>query len=227
MVAEEDLLIEVISPERFRPFLDACGGDRARALRLYAWDSEVARALQSPLRDLEVSLRNRVHRRLVERDGRDDWWDVPRTRPNEKGQQRLRRARTTLARRRPYRPFGPCDIVAQLSFGFWVSLFGDGGRGGNYTMKYWHPSLKQLFPEYGGDRVSLHLELDRMRTLRNRIAHHESIFQRHLAKDLDTALRLLRCISPETADLHEKYGQVPEVLARKAAVLSGEAPIRL
>lgn len=225
-VNEDDRLIEAISPERFQPFLHRCGGDRTRALRLYAWDSEVARALQSPLRDLEVSLRNRLHRQLVGRHGQEAWWDVPRARPNYKGQDMLDRAREILEDRRPYRPFGPCDIVAQLSFGFWVSLLGPGG-GDNYEMKYWNSSLRHVFREHRGGRHALYKKFQFMLTLRNRIAHHECVFQRHLEKDLETALTLLRYVSPEMADRHEKYGQVPEVLARKRAVLSGEEPMRL
>ncbi|RSM93158.1 hypothetical protein DMH25_35860 [Streptomyces sp. WAC 01325] len=223
---EDDRLIAAISPERFQPFLHKCGGDRTRALRLYAWDSEVARALQSPLRDLEVSLRNRLHRQLVGRHRQEAWWDVPRAQPNYKGLDMLDRARGTLEDRRPYRPFGPCDIVAQLPFGFWVSLLGRGGRD-NYEMKYWNSSLRHLFREHRGGREDLYKKFQFMLTLRNRIAHHECIFQRHLDRDLDTALTLLRYVSPEMADRHEKYGQVPEVLARRRAVLSGTEPMRL
>ncbi|MFF4489572.1 hypothetical protein ACFY0F_24255 [Streptomyces sp. NPDC001544] len=223
---EDSRLIEAISPERFQSFLHRCGGNRTRALRLYAWDSEVARAMQSPLRDLEVSLRNRLHRQLVGRHGQEAWWDVPKARPNYKGQNMLAQAMETLEDRRPYRPFGPCDIVAQLSFGFWVSLLGRGGRD-NYEMKYWNSSLRHLFREHRGGRADLYERFKLMLTLRNRIAHHECVFHRHLDRDLDTALTLMRYLSPEMADRHEKYGQVPAVLARKKAVLSGEEPMRL
>ncbi|MFF8385585.1 hypothetical protein ACF053_18325 [Streptomyces kanasensis] len=224
--SEDDRLIAAISPERFRPFLCECDGDRNRALRLYAWDSEVARALQSPLRDLEVSLRNRLHRQLAGRHGQEAWWDVPKARPNYKGQDMLDRAMETLENRRPRRPFGPCDVVAQLPFGFWVGLLGRGGRD-NYEMKYWNSSLRHVFREHRGGRSDLYEKFQFMLTLRNRIAHHESVFQRHLERDLKTALVLLRYVSPEMADRHEKYGQVPEVLARREAVLSGREPLRL
>ncbi|MFG2327532.1 hypothetical protein [Streptomyces sp. NPDC048568] len=224
--SEEDRLVEAISLERFQPFLHKCGGDRVRALRLYAWDSEVARALQSPLRDLEVSLRNRLHRQLRGRHGQEAWWDVPKARPNYKGQDMLDRATEVLEDRRPYRPFGPCDIVAQLPFGFWVSLLGRGG-GDNYEMKYWNSSLRHVFREHRGGRPDLYRKFQFMLTLRNRIAHHECIFQRHLEEDLDTALTLLRHVSPEMAERHEKYGQAPGVLARRKAVLAGQEPMRL
>ncbi len=222
---DETRLIEAISAERFQPFLDECGGDQVRALRLYAWDSEVARALQSPLRDLEVSLRNMVHRQLGGRYGQADWWSVRRAEPNWHGRDEIQAAEEKLARRGC--PYQACDVVAQLSFGFWISLLGKGGRGGNYEMKYWNPSLRHLFREHRGGRDTLHKQFDLMRTLRNRIAHQERIFHRHLDQDFRTALTLMRHLSPATADRHEKRSQVPEVLARRSGVLTGREPVRL
>nr|WP_067047978.1 Abi family protein [Streptomyces sp. FXJ1.172]WEP00181.1 Abi family protein [Streptomyces sp. FXJ1.172] len=222
---EHTRLIEAISAERFQPFLYNSGGDQERALRLYAWDSEVARALQSPLRDLEVALRNRVHRQLGGRYGQPDWWNERRAEPNWYGRQEIQAAEEKLARRRG--TYQACDVVAQLSFGFWISLLGKGGRGGNYEMKYWNPSLRHLFREHRGGREALHGRFDRMRTLRNRIAHQERIFQRRLDEDFRTAVALLRYLSPPMAERHEKHSQVPRVLARRTGVLSGREPVRL
>ncbi|MFE5325784.1 Abi family protein [Embleya sp. NPDC056575] len=222
--SEADRVVEAISPERFKPFLHKCGGDYTRALRLYAWDAEVARALHSPLRDLEVSLRNLVHRQLVGRHGQEAWWDVSKARPNYKGLDMLDRAQQILESRHPSRSFGPCDIVAQLPFGFWVSLFGSAG---DYELRYWKSSLRYLFSQPHGGRGALYRQLQYMLTLRNRIAHHERIFQRHLEQDLETVLTLLGHVSPDMAARHAEYGQVSEVLARKAGVLSGKEPIRL
>lgn len=212
----------VISAKRFQPFLEKCEGDRAAAERLCAWDGEAARALWSPVRDLEVSFRNAAHRQLAGKWGQA-WW-VARQ-PNSWGQGEIEAAREKLVRRR--RPDSPDDIVAQLSFGFWVSLLSNGNRQGFYRTWYWSPSLQYLFPEYRGRRDKLHDQFGRMQTLRNRIAHHERIFQRHLEEDYRTAMHLLRLVAPGLADQHDKYGQVPEVLARRAAVVTGREPIRL
>jgi hypothetical protein len=73
----------------------------------------------------------------------------------------------------------------------------------------------------------LHDKFDRMRTLRNRIAHQERIFQRHLDEDFRTAVALLRHLSAPMAERHDKHSQVPEVLARRSGVLSGRDPVRL
>jgi hypothetical protein len=223
--SDEERLMEAISEARLQPFLRACGGDRTLALRLYAWDGEAARALQGPLRDLEVSLRNVLHRQLGGRYGRVDWWNTQRAKPNQWAMDKIHDAEDDLGERR--RSCGPDDIVAQLPFGFWVGLLGKGGKGGNYEMRYWNPSLRHCFRAHQGGRVVLHKKFEYMRTLRNRIAHHERIFHRHLDEDFASALTLMRYLSPEMAALHDKYSQVPEVLARRARVLSGEEEIRL
>ncbi|MFE7617718.1 hypothetical protein [Streptomyces sp. NPDC057496] len=218
--SDEERLVGTISAERFQPFLKACGGDRTMALRLYAWDAEAARALSSPLRDLEVSLRNALNLQLAGRFKQADWWTLPKAEPSTWAMKEIWNAEDALARRR--KPYGPSDIVAKLSFGFWTGLL---GKGGNYEMKYWYPSLRHRFP--GQNRQSLHDRLEVMRTLRNRIAHHERISHRHLDQDFRSAVELMRLVSPELAARHEKYSQVPSVLTRKARVLSGEEEIVL
>ncbi|WP_282686763.1 MULTISPECIES: Abi family protein [unclassified Streptomyces] len=220
--SSEEQLVEAISPERFRPFLEECHGDVLVALRLYAWDAEAARALHSPLRDLEVSLRNRIHRQLTGKFGQSDWWNLRRAEPNEWAMADIRDAEAQLRRRG--KGSAACDVVATLPFGFWVSLLSRGGRG-NYDMKYWNPALRHCFK--GVRRQDLHDRLEVMRTLRNRIAHHERVSHRHLAEDFRTAVELTALVAPELAARHEKYSQVPAVLARKARVLSGEEEIVL
>ncbi|WP_413753325.1 Abi family protein [Streptomyces sp. R-74717] len=218
----EEQLVQAISPERFQPFLGECRGDVVVALRLYAWDAEAARALHSPLRDLEVSLRNRLHRQLAGKFRQADWWNLRRAEPNRWAMEDIRDAEDRLARRG--RRYAPCDVVATLSFGFWIGLLSTGGRG-NYEMKYWYPSLRHCFK--GLRREELHDQFEVMRTLRNRIAHHERISHRHLEQDFRTAVELMAVVAPELAARHEKYSQVPAVLARKARVLSGEEEIVL
>ncbi|MER5550382.1 hypothetical protein ABT001_01595 [Streptomyces sp. NPDC002793] len=220
--SDEEQLVETISPERFQPFLEECRGDVAVALRLYAWDAEAARALHSPLRDLEVSLRNRIHRQLTGKFGRSDWWNLRRAEPNRWAMEDIRDAEDRLRRRG--NGTAPCDVVATLSFGFWVGLVSRGGHG-NYDMKYWNPALRHCFK--GVRRQDLHDRLEVMRTLRNRIAHHERVSHRHLEEDFRTAIELTALVAPALAARHEKYSQVPAVLARRARVLSGEEEIVL
>src|SRR4051794_14286385 len=58
---EGEQLEEALSLERFGRYLAWAGGDRRRALELYALNTRLSEALYTPLQMLEVALRNRVH----------------------------------------------------------------------------------------------------------------------------------------------------------------------
>ncbi|WP_435174385.1 Abi family protein [Actinacidiphila sp. bgisy145] len=224
MRSEEQELVRAISAERFRPFVTECGGDTTVALRLYAWDAEVSRALHSTLRDLEICYRNAVHRQLAGKYRRDDWWNDQRIRLHQAGRGNIADARQELRKRGKAET--PGNIMARLTFGFWVGLFAK-GEGRHYEMQLWNASLQYLFRAHGVRRDALHRELKALLELRNRVAHHERVFHLPVEARFAAALMLLGYVSPETAALHEKFGQVPQVLARRERVLSGEEEIRL
>ena len=54
----DDLLDELaaLSRERLGTYLDATGGDREGAIRLYAWNTAVSAAFYGPLQGLEVEV---------------------------------------------------------------------------------------------------------------------------------------------------------------------------
>ena len=108
--------------------------------------------------------------------------------------------------------------MANLSFGFWVSLVGPGGKRGNnceanYEKTLWRPALRQAF-RYPKPllRKEVHIRLDRLRNLRNRIAHHEPILARDLEKDHQDILELADLICPETAEWIKQRSRVLELL---------------
>ncbi|CAK0743471.1 hypothetical protein CCP3SC15_1260006 [Gammaproteobacteria bacterium] len=100
----------------------------------------------------------------------------------------------------------PQHVVASLSFGFWVALLGKGlgkGIGGakcNYEMTLWRPCLYRAFPHAKMRRTEIHKPIDYLRTFRNRIAHHEPIFTRHLEADYRQILTITGWMCPSTRD---------------------------
>ncbi len=68
------------------------------------------------------------------------------------------------------------DLVAEMKFAFWVSLLGP-----RYDATLWRMALHHGFRKQGGKRRSdVHGRLNALRRFRNRIAHHEPIFQHDL-----------------------------------------------
>ncbi len=206
-----------LSPERFATYMQHVAGNRQAAERLYIWNTAASAAFYGPLQSLEVALRNALHKQLTLTYGHA-WYDDPRTGLDDGARNRVMKARSDLIRS-GYSD-DPPHMVAALSFGFWVSLLGKGGRislgqgkKADYEAKLWRPALRSAFPNVQKlNRRQAHEPLDYLRTLRNRIAHHEPIFNRHLTKDYAQILNVLGWISLAKRDWVASYSRLPHVL---------------
>ncbi len=109
----------------------------------------------------------------------------------------------------------PADIVEELPFGFWVSLLGPGDRG-MYHNTLWTPALHKAFPNARGmSRKRVYKPFDQLRTLRNMIAHHRPIIQRHLSKDHERIIEVLEWMSASAALWVRDYSGFEDVRAAK------------
>lgn len=166
-----------VSSARLRRYLAYAKGDAAQALRLYMWNTALSEALYGPLQGLEITLRNKVHRCLSEAFG-SCWYDASSLGLRHAQQEHIARAKQALGFQR--KPLEPDRVVAELSFGFWVGLFGP-----KYETHLWRPHLRKLFVNSPAPflRKQVHVALDEIRMLRNRVAHHEPILQRRLPEE--------------------------------------------
>lgn len=157
-----------------------------------------------------------MHRELSRRFG-SKWFENEETGLDKWAQGRINAAKSDLDQKG--NKCEASDVVAALSFGFWVSLLGLGKRlvtGGkaNYQMTLWLPALRMAFPLRDRlTRKQAYIPLYHLRAFRNRIAHHEPIFQRDLASDYKSILEVTGWISPATAAWIEHHSRVPELLA--------------
>ncbi len=207
-----------LSPERFSTYLVAASGDRADAMRLYTWNTALSAAFYGPLQGQEVALRNGMHRQLTAAYG-SAWYDNSKAGLSTSTRQRIQTAKDDVTRG-GYK-LDPPHLVAALTFGFWVSLLGRGGlssRPGrtksNYEMTLWRPALSRTFPHARLARAAAHRQLDYLRTFRNRIAHHEPIFARHLAADHTSILTVTGWINPEVQRWIDHHSRVPGLLTQ-------------
>ncbi|RFU36488.1 hypothetical protein DZF91_37790 [Actinomadura logoneensis] len=204
-------LCRALSQPRLDPYLLATSRQADAVLRLYAWNVEISAAFYGPLHWLEVSLRNSLHDRLREHHGRDDWWRVAPLLPESrlKVDDARRKARRKVTRDHN-RPVTPDDVVAELTFGFWVELLSRASDRG-----FWVPVLHRAFPGYRGPRRNLHRPFLSMVLFRNRVMHYEPIHDRPLEKRHATLYWLLGCIDDELVAQARSLDRVPEVLARR------------
>ena len=205
-----------LSSARMSTYLEAVDGNREKAARLYAWNTAVSAAFYASLQALEVALRNAMHAQLASRYG-VPWYDNRNAGLDKGASARIAITKRDLARNRYART--PSNMVAALSFGFWVSLLGPGGhlddtdRKANCEMTLWRPALRGAFLHRTAlTRKQIHGPLDHLRALRNRIAHHEPIFARHLMKDHERIVEIIGWISPGTRAWLEHYSRTPDLL---------------
>ncbi len=138
---------------------------------------------------LEVTLRNRLYEAGARPFGSN--WLTTSTHLRAAESRIVTEACDYLNRRNAQ--VNPGAVIAELSFGFWVGLLAN-----HYDQTLWRQGLHRAF-ERGANRRDLHDQLDRLRTLRNRIAHHEHLLNRDLRGDLARIDTVLGSINPEVA----------------------------
>lgn len=185
----------VISVPRFATYERAAGNNRARATELYGWNARVSAALLLPMHFAEITGRNVVHDALTAVYGPDWPWNstfrgsLPSPRLGYKPREDLQRTAGPIKRQ----PTG--KVIAEMNFVFWQTMFTAG-----HHDRVWNQRLAGLLPQAGNTserdlRQRVQTDLEVIRTLRNRVAHHEPIHARPLADDLKRMLDLvdLRC----------------------------------
>jgi hypothetical protein len=175
-----------ISEARFARYLKEAAGNAVHAIELYHWNALLSQSMYLPLQMWEVSLRNKLNQFLIFKYNAKWPYDDRALRTLTGNENR--RLRDTKLRFDPGNLGAqiPTDaIVADLSAGFWVSLLSK-----RYDVPFaWRYNLARVFPHGGKvDRAVASATCDRLLDLRNRIAHHEPIWQLNLPEmraDLD------------------------------------------
>ena len=194
-----------VSPERLQRYETIAAGDAARALRLYMWNTALSESLYGPIQGLEVTLRNKIHQRLRDQFG-TRWYDESRVGLQYAQRDQVMRAKQSLQHQG--KPLDPSRLIAELSLGFWVGLFGR-----RYETHLWRPHLRQLFVNAPRPflRKDAHGVLENVRYLRNRVAHHEPILQRSLAHEhglVLTAIGWLCAVTSRWVANHSRFDAV-------------------
>ncbi len=170
-----------LSTDRLSAYRPVGGGD-IEMVATYFWNAALSQALYPLLGALEVSLRNAVHSTLAEHYGQADWYNLPNMLlRNER--DAVSRAKLRLQRARKQQ--SPGRIIAELSFGFWTSMlsaaYGSSPRGPQLWITPNSPLLSAAFPHAPTSiqpyRGRVHRRFDELRHVRNRVFHHEPIWE--------------------------------------------------
>ncbi|MGS0740888.1 hypothetical protein ACVBEF_03480 [Glaciimonas sp. GG7] len=159
------------SPARIGRYSAAYGGDIDKATIAYPHNMLLAESMMPLLNIVEIALRNGIHQRLTHLYGRADWWELWTDMALFVWQNKeVSNAKAKLSRRRE--PLTPDKIVAELTFGFWSSLFNT-----HFQDHLWK-DLRLVFPRCPKpqrQRKTISSALNQIRDLRNRVFHHEPL----------------------------------------------------
>lgn len=187
-------LEDTLSADRFGTYLGWAGGDRNRAIEFYTLNAALCESLYTPLHMLEVALRNRIHQVMAATHG-DTWYDLEAYQANPVQAEMLAKARQDIEDAKKEET--PGRVVAALTFGYWTALLGK-----EYE-DLWQQTLKDIARREDGKgltRKAFSKPLAPIRTLRNRIAHHEPILYWSLPKHYEAILQLTTWLSPMAAE---------------------------
>ncbi len=204
-------LAEVISPLRLGTYLNAAGHDVDRALQLYLWNAKIGEAFHLPIQAVEVGLRNRVSDGLRMAFGQE-WWRNDAFLATVQG-KRIDDIEVTRRRlRSKNRPMITGQIIAGLSFGFWVAMLAP-----RYYPPIWSRHLYAAFPHLDSTTTlrAIHRETSAIADFRNRIWHHEPIFRRDLSVDYARCLKILNWLCPTKAAWIKPHCRVAQMLREK------------
>lgn len=202
------MVIEIISKERLGAYLRASGHDEQRTLELYGWNIKISESFYPLLSASEVCLRNTISERIIELYGAQWWGDNNYLNQIRDGKRIVKTAKGKL-RRKGRVTSG--RMIAELNFGFWTKMLLP-----HHQAVFWadfNNSFDQL-----PNTVTYNQLYDRCESvcdLRNRIFHHEPIFNRDISKEYQEIIELIKWLSPEKADWIKGYSRVMTVLREK------------
>jgi hypothetical protein len=186
----------------------------------YVWNMLLSEALYPPLQAYEVVLRNAIHTTFTQSFNDPLWFD-----PGNTIWQDLERMKIYAAMARlklEYERWGlpPPDwsgsselagrIVAELGLGYWTGLFDS-----RYDQVLWSRHMKSTFPDMPNHirfRNKLLPRFEEIRRLRNRVFHHEPVWNdRYLLDKHSRLVEMITYITPAiavTVNVIDRFVQV-------------------
>ena len=160
------------------------------ALALYAWNAQVAASMLAPLHFCEVAIRNAVADAIAAAHGAQWPWDAGFMRSLPDPPSGYNPRRDLMSARAGKATTG--KVIPELKFMFWQTIFTS-----RFDARLWAHHLRAVLPHadtsksVGQVRALIYTDLDQLRKLRNRIAHHEPIFTRNLTDDFQKIYDLI------------------------------------
>ena len=186
-----------------------------KALRLYMWNAQISAAFFVPLHVCEVLTRNAISE-VIETVYGDRWpWSIGFERSLPIPIHGYKPKDDLISGRRNQPTTG--KVIPELKFVFWQKMLT-----GRFDTRLWNNHILTAFPHAVAQglsaaqlRQNLYNDLETVRKLRNRIAHHEPIINRNLLDDFATIKRIIAYRCEHSVEWMQNNQMLLPLLTRK------------
>lgn len=172
-------------------YLTACGGDTRKAMTLYRYNLQISQEMFTIVSCFEVALRNAIDRKLTDNLG-ENWLRDSILPDGVFSEPILRKTRDIIAfahrKLTQSHSYSHPKLLAEMEFGIWKYMFSP------IQYRVTGRNLLAIFPnkprssrEMQYNQTYIFNELDKVNSLRNRIAHHETICFATNTSTIDTS----------------------------------------
>jgi hypothetical protein len=215
-----DQIRKTISKDRFDAYRRSGDRDDFDVLARYLWNTMLCEALYLPMQAFEIALRNSLYTGIESVYPAAEaacinvtsWLDfkAPIIHPNDV--HRIADAKSELKRQGKELTVG--RLIAELNLNFWRKLlhrpYGD--RATSAPGNFWPRLIPIVFPDVDrrfNNIARISDAVDEIYAMRNRMFHHEPIFDGVLQKH-GTLLRVIRWMEPELEATVREFDRFPE-----------------
>jgi hypothetical protein len=215
-----------LQPERVACYMAAGGKRKEGAFSVYLWNCSIGEAFYIPLHFCEVACRNGVHRALIARLG-EKWYSdsLLTSLMDERFARELKAAiegeRKKLAdearrQRREQAEFTCHHVVSAVTFGFWEHLTTK-----RFARLLWAKGIRVSFPHAPKDKTYEDLQrlIESVRRWRNRIFHHEPLFDKSPSRKHQDAMELLSWTCCDTSAWVRSVSRVQAVINDRPTII--------
>lgn len=182
---------KAMSAQRMARYLTACNGNTRKAMTLYRYNLQISQEMFTIVSCFEVALRNAIDKKLIENLG-TEWLKDSIMTNGIFTQPLLRKTRDIIAfahhKLQQNHSYTHSKLLAEMEFGIWKYMFSP------IQYRVTGRNLLSIFPykprssrEMQYNQTYIFNELDRVNSLRNRIAHHETICFASNTSAIDTS----------------------------------------
>jgi hypothetical protein len=165
---------DILTKDRLARYGNPKIDDKQDIIARYVWNIALSEALYPTLSILEVALRNRIDQAIVEYLA-PDWLETDSAFWHTKKSLEYKKLAETIGLMSADQNRG--HLVAELTFGFWTGLLKNEYKPFLWNKRKFFDAVFPCCPLKSVDRVSkIQPKLRAARIIRNRVSHHEPIF---------------------------------------------------